>query len=389
MRYLYLLLLLFFISCSTNSTPVYQLSTSTEPNTAGSIQPNNGEFEEGEQIEIHAVANETWVFEKWEGDLTGNLNPAPVIMNRDKLINAIFKKRNYALEINIEGNGVVQETIIQSKSTNYPEGSVIKLEAVPDEGWEFIEWEGDFQSNENPYSIRISDNTITTAIFKKGVFDGDGNFYNSIKIGEQTWTVENLRTTKFSNGEQIPNVTNYNSWVDLTSPAWIYFNNDASHEDVYGKLYNWWAVTDSRDICPDGWRIPTYEDWFNLEDYLAGPGEEYSKVGGMLKATGIEFWNSPNVGATNETGFKGLPGGYVYDQSYSMAVFGTWWTNYGFDDGYGSAFYLSYDSSELNYYEPHKSQGLSIRCIKRINSSEKDLVPKKLNKNKNKFPLGN
>lgn len=138
------------------------------------------------------------------------------------------------------------------------------------------------------------------------VKDADGNTYNTVTIGNQTWMKENLKTTKYINGDPIPNVVDGTEWINLITGAYCWYNNDAeSYENPYGKLYNCYAIMDNRKICPVGWHIPTLYEWNTLLNYLGGP----NVAGGKLKEAGTMHWLSPNTGATNVSGFTALPGG--------------------------------------------------------------------------------
>ena len=142
-------------SCGSESTPVYSLTTTVTPDEAGSVSPSSGEYDEGETIEISATPNADWVFAGWEGDASWNENPARVTMDADKDIAATFVVREYPLSIEIDGEGTVQEEVIQEKTTEYEAGTVVELKAEPAEGWVFIEWEDDLDGSENPTTIEI------------------------------------------------------------------------------------------------------------------------------------------------------------------------------------------------------------------------------------------
>lgn len=153
-------------SCSTESTPVYQLSTAVEPTEAGTVSQDATEAEEGESITITATANEHWLFNGWQGDLAGSQNPASVLMDRDKRITALFIKRDYPLSINIEGSGEVQEEIAPARTTEYQHGTFVQLTAQPDDGWIFFEWGGDMSEDENPKIIEIDGGKQVNVVFK-------------------------------------------------------------------------------------------------------------------------------------------------------------------------------------------------------------------------------
>ena len=206
------------------------------------------------------------------------------------------------------------------------------------------------------------------------VTDIDGNVYKTIKIGNQWWMAENLKVTRYRNGESIPNVTDNSQWFNLTTGARCAYNNDNNNADTYGLLYNWYAVNDNRNIAPEGWRVPTDEEWKQLEMYLGMSQSEAdatsyrgSPVGGKLKEAGTVHWNSPNSGATNESGFTALPGGFRFHDGgifYDMSYFGCWWAATEISSTYALGRYMYYNSSDVerNYY--NKQDGFSIRCVR-------------------------
>jgi uncharacterized protein (TIGR02145 family) len=138
------------------------------------------------------------------------------------------------------------------------------------------------------------------------VTDIDGNIYKTIVINGTVWMAENLKTTRYANGDLIPNVTGNAQWLALTSGAWSYYLNNNTYNNTYGKLYNWYAISNIKNICPQGWHVPRISQFDSMITYLGG----YTIAGGKLKSTGTTNWISPNIGATNISGFSGLPGGY-------------------------------------------------------------------------------
>ncbi len=192
--------------------------------------------------------------------------------------------------------------------------------------------------------------------------DQDGNQYATVNLGSIEIMAENLRTTKYSNGDPIPNVQDGTQWINLTSGAWSHYNNDSQYENPYGKLYNWYAVTDSRNVCPSGWHVPTDSEWTIITDYLGGN----NLAGGKLKSIGTQYWDSPNTDATNESGFSGLPGGLRrYDGYFSkVGEDGHWWSLHS-DSAYGGVIELvSYSGGIGGYYSEPPVVGYSVRCIK-------------------------
>lgn len=189
------------------------------------------------------------------------------------------------------------------------------------------------------------------------VTDIDGNIYHTVTIGTQTWMVENLKTTRYRNGTTIPNITDGTTWTNLSTGAYCDYDSTPNNSIIYGKLYNWYAVIDSRNIAPTGWHVPTDAEWTMLTTYLGGE----SVAGGKLKETGTAHWIIPNLGATNESGFTALPGGR---RGYYIGSVGNWWSSSeGIDIGVWIRS-VDYNSSELYRYGLAKNSGLSVRCIK-------------------------
>jgi uncharacterized protein (TIGR02145 family) len=135
------------------------------------------------------------------------------------------------------------------------------------------------------------------------VQDIEGNIYKTIKIGDQIWMAENLRTITYNDGTPIPNPDDNDVW--LRTDAWCNYYYDSSNVAIYGRLYNQNAILSTHKICPSGWHPSTYEEWIILETYLGGS----VVAGGKLKETDTTHWKSPNIGATNSSGFTALPGG--------------------------------------------------------------------------------
>lgn len=196
------------------------------------------------------------------------------------------------------------------------------------------------------------------------VKDQDGNVYHTVKIGTQTWMVENLKTTKYRNGDLIPNITADNQWIATTSGAYCMYENSSDYGAIYGKLYNWAAVIDSRGICPVGWHVPTETDWGTLSNFLNPNGE--GNEGGKMKETGLAHWHSPNTGASNSSGFTALPGGYRswnwgnFDGMTTYCYLGT----SSLYQGHLNIHVIECNSVKLELIEVGKTAGVSIRCIK-------------------------
>jgi uncharacterized protein (TIGR02145 family) len=194
------------------------------------------------------------------------------------------------------------------------------------------------------------------------VSDIEGNVYQTITIGGQTWFAENLRTTHYRNGDTIPSVKDEIAWRDYTTGAYCNYDLDESTAITYGKLYNWYAVSDVRNLAPTGWHIPTDDEWDTLEAYLGGQ----SIAGGKMKETGTVHWNSPNTGATNECGFTALPGGRrIYDGTFFyIGRIGVWWSSTEISSNGVSVRTLYFNYGNVNHDVLNKNDGYSIRCVK-------------------------
>jgi uncharacterized protein (TIGR02145 family) len=197
------------------------------------------------------------------------------------------------------------------------------------------------------------------------VSDFDNNVYETVKIGTQQWMAKNLKTTHYLNGELI--ATTSPSTLNIsgeTSPKyqWSYGGDDLNAA-TYGKLYTYYAITDTRKVCPAGWHVPTDTDWTALESALGG----FTIAGSSLKETGNTHWISPyNLDATNITCFKALPGGYRNDTGgFSFSGnYGFWWSSTQGDAYYAWARSLSVQSSQISRSSFMKNYGASVRCIK-------------------------
>ncbi|HOZ13547.1 MAG TPA: fibrobacter succinogenes major paralogous domain-containing protein [Tenuifilaceae bacterium] len=215
---------------------------------------------------------------------------------------------------------------------------------------------GEAQGDEISFTTNseVGGNTVT---------DIDGNIYNTITIGNQVWLKENLKTTKFQDGTDIANITDGTEWANMTTPAFSWYNNDISYKNPYGALYNWYALSNNKGVCPTGWRAPSDEDWDILASFLGGS----SIAGSKLKEAGTLHWNSPNLYSNNESGFTAIPTGYRDGFSGIFNSFGEeallWSTSQPFDL-WKSMVYLTNGNEELLKTTYLKPYGLSIRCIK-------------------------
>lgn len=193
------------------------------------------------------------------------------------------------------------------------------------------------------------------------VTDVDGNIYRTVTIGTQTWMAENLKVTHYRNGDKILYLPDEAAWGSTTAGAFCNYNNDSSHVSEYGRLYNWYAVNDSRGIAPEGWHIPGPAEIETLITYLKGDTIAAAK----LKSAGLDSWLS-NLGADNETGFSALPGGYRHkDGSYhTLGSNGYWWTKTRSYEMFSWSKRVYQGFADVDRITDFMNYGFALRCIK-------------------------
>jgi uncharacterized protein (TIGR02145 family) len=226
-------------------------------------------------------------------------------------------------------------------------------------------------------------NSVTPSATLTTVSDIDGNTYNTVTIGTQVWMAENLKTTKYNDGTAIPNITDNFAWTELTTGAYSDYSDDPANSTTYGRLYNWYSVDNNaatkvasnggKNVCPTSWHVPSDAEWHTLILYLDGSailvyGTESTSVGGKLKETGTAHWISPNTGATNETGFTALPGGYRNfgggTSFYYVGERGLWWSST--ESSALTAWYrdMYSDDTTVGRYGGDEPYGFSVRCVR-------------------------
>lgn len=250
--------------------------------------------------------------------------------------------------------------------TSFNKGETAVLEAVPTNGWRFVRWEGDLTSYGNPVNLGMTRDYVIIGVFMRADFyetepitDIDGNIYKTVGISSQNWMAENLRTSKYRNGDLIPNVTNGSTWAGLTTGAWVNYDNIVANDAINGKFYNWYAVADARKVCPTGWHIPSDAEWTVLSNFLG------TNAGQKMKST--TGWIN-NGNGSNMSGFNGLPGGYRRNDGTFRFVGrdGLFWSSSEIDSGNAWNRYLHYNNPELNrdYLYNNKRNGFLVRCLR-------------------------
>ncbi len=193
-----------------------------------------------------------------------------------------------------------------------------------------------------------------TLYSQETVSDYDGNIYETVQIGNQTWMKENLKAMHYSDGSEIQDVCCY--------------EDDENNADLYGRLYTWNSAMQQQTTagvqgaCPEGWHVPSLDDWYILINHLGGT----SNAGGQMKQVGTSLWWSPNTGATNSSGFSGLPGGELEGSLYQfLGKYALFWTsNQSSPSSKAKYFYLAYNNNEIKEMSWYKTLAYSIRCIK-------------------------
>ena len=194
----------------------------------------------------------------------------------------------------------------------------------------------------------------------------DNITFKTIKIGDQVWSAENLNTDRFANGDLIPEAKSDEEWKragDNGQAAWCYYENNPSYGNIYGKLYNWHAVADSRGLCPTGWHVPSDFEWSTFEDNLGGS----SIAGGKIKESGDAHWIGISIPeSTNSTSFTGLPGGYreINGSYLKIGYCGYWWSITSLSEENSYCRFLNGSLDAILRYDALKGNGYSVRCVK-------------------------
>lgn len=197
------------------------------------------------------------------------------------------------------------------------------------------------------------------------VTDIDGNSYSTVIIGKQEWMVENLKVTKFNDGTPIAMEKGDLAWANLATPAFCWYDNaESPHKDLYGGLYNWYAVETGK-LCPVGWHVPTHDEWMALIDFLEG----YENAGDKMKKAGNDFWPDQSIQAEHSSGFDGLAGGSRAGKGFDgwfmgAGTYGSWWSSSDYSKEKAWRWQLMAKDRSVRKYSSEKVAGGSIRCVK-------------------------
>jgi len=221
-----------------------------------------------------------------------------------------------------------------------------------------------------PYSVTPISTPNTFVVGVAGcpasVTDIDGNLYPTVEINGQCWMQQNLAVKRYRNGDALPTGLSNSAWTSTSIGAYAVYNDDGSNEALFGLLYNWFAVEDSRGLCPVGWHVPTDSEYVEFTLFLGGSsaaGGAMKSVGTLLLGTGL--WEEPNVGATNSSGFSGEPGGFrsFFGDYVEKGVEAYWWT------GTPSSASAAWNRRLITYtgnasrFMANKQNGFSLRCL--------------------------
>lgn len=332
--------------------------------SGGSNVTGAGEVTHGVPNTITATALTGYEFTNWivtSGSgvtISDSLNSSTTVTltSGNANVRANFKAITVTVTFNSLGG-----TSVSSQTINY---GAVATEPTPAPTKTSFTFDGWYDANLTTKWIFTTAITSNLTLYAKWVvMDADGNKYTTVTIGTQTWTVENLKTTRYKNGSQIPGITNNSDWSTATTPGYCWYNND-SWQNPYGILYNWYAVNTGM-LAPDGWHVASDADYATLSTYLGGD----AVAGSKLKEADTIHWLSPNTGATNESGFIGLPGGSRTGDDGSFTMIGErgyWWTsteNIG-DTTLAHHRYLYYNKPWFDYSISNKTFGKSLRLVK-------------------------
>lgn len=205
---------------------------------------------------------------------------------------------------------------------------------------------------------------VHTGMVAQVLKDASDNIYATVMIGNQIWMAEDLKTSRFNDGKEIPLVTDDKEWGNLKTPAYCWFENDSANKIDYGALYNWFAVN-TKKLCPKGWHVPKDTEW---DEMLMSLGDINTRAD-KLKEAGTDHWQGALGIATNESGFTALPGGMRFDKGLfpvSGRNYCVWWTSTGSDNfAWNRGLYFA-SSKTYKGHEDMRS-GFSVRCIKDLN----------------------
>lgn len=284
---------LIVVSCGTENSPpaTFTLTTSVSPAEGGSVSPTQGSFEEDETVSLQARPTEGWVFSRWEQDLNTTANPMNITMNQDYNVVGVFEQRMHALTVDVEGQGTVTETVVQQKATDYAEGTIVELEAVPEESWVFVNWEGDLSGSDNPAQITVDEPKSVVGVFEQRMhaltIDIEGE-------GTVTETVVQQKATDYAEGTVV-------ELEAIPAESWVFrhWKGDLSGSDNPVKI----TVDEPKSIVADFFTLPTVGTGSvrSITENSAQSGGDVTDDGGSFVTTRGICWSTSQNPTTNDS----------------------------------------------------------------------------------------
>jgi uncharacterized protein (TIGR02145 family) len=275
------------------------------------------------------------------------------------------------------GSEVLQIKVNSPAGTNVSQrlaGHEIRQYLLPESELVYGDYTWQIQSACHPLVALIEASPVAAGAFhiaRSGscpatLTDVDGNVYNTVQIGSQCWMAENLKTEHYRDGSPIPTGLSDGAWSAASTPAFAAYENSASNKAIYGLMYNWYAAMAPAGLCPTGWHVPSDDEWTTLIDFLGGS----TSSGGQMKTTGTlssgtGLWARPNSGASNSSGFSGLPAGYrgKLGNFTNLSFVGGWWSSTGTPESKARSRALTYKRSNTLRPNFGRSYGFSVRCL--------------------------
>jgi uncharacterized protein (TIGR02145 family)/uncharacterized repeat protein (TIGR02543 family) len=351
-------------------TSVYTVTYNGNGNTGGSAPTDANTYNNGVTVtvldNIGNLTKSNYTFEGWNTNTAGTgtqRTPGSTfaIGSTNVVLYAKWTPNTYIVTFDGQGATVAPNPATSNVTT--PASTVGSLPTPPAKtGYVFDGWWTATNGGGTAFTTGTAV-TVNITVFAKWIIkDKDGNVYTEVTIGTQTWMKENLKTMRFNDGTSIPLAEGPADWAatDAPTPMFCWYNNDSTYKATYGALYNWAAVNTGK-LAPQGWHVPSDAEWTTLGNELGGA----DVAGGKLKESGLAHWTSPNTGATNASGFTGLPGGMNYYGTFSvLGVTGYWWSSTDYGSSYSTGRQLNNDQSSLGGIGRHQSNGYSVRLVR-------------------------